>query len=132
MATNTAGSVARDFNKQMVHYLRKTLTFEDGEVTVGVVPSGALILKAQSSANVTTAFNAGTTNTIHVGTSADNDLFATALAGGSVAQVPFDEFTAGNLASADTTITATYNQAGTAPTAGSAEIIVAYIPDNDG
>lgn len=132
MATNTAGSTARDFSKQMVHYLRKTITFEDGEVTVGVVPSGALILKAQSSVNVTTAFNAGTTNTVHVGTSADNDAFATALAGGSIAQVAFDEFSAENLVSSDTTITATYNQSGTAPTAGSAEVIVAFIPDNDG
>jgi hypothetical protein len=132
MATNTAGTTARDFNKQMVHYLRKTLSFEDGEVTVGILPAGALLLKAQSSVNVTTAFNAGTTNTVHVGTSADNDLFATALAGGSVAQVPFDEYTAANLMTADTTITATYNKSGTAPTAGSAEVIVAFIPDNDG
>jgi hypothetical protein len=132
MATNTAGTVARDFNKQMVHYLRKTIDFGDTTaVTVGVVPAGSLILKT-SSVNVITAFNAGTTNTIDVGTTADDDLYASALAGGTIASVAFDEFTASNRLSADTTITATYNTSGTAATAGEAEVIVLFIPDNDG
>lgn len=132
MATGTRGTTARQYHQTMVHYLRKTIAFGDGTVTVGIIPAGALILKNLSSVNVTTAFNAGTTNTLHVGTAADDDLYATALALGAVAQVDFDEFTASNLVTADTTIEATYNQSGTAPSAGSAEIIVAFIPDNDG
>lgn len=132
MPTNTAATTARQYHQAVIHYLRKQITFEDTTVTVGILPAGALLLKLQSSANVTTAFDAGTSNTIHVGTTADNDLYATGLAAGTVAQVPFDEFTAGNLLSADTTITATYNKSGTAPTAGSAEIVVAYTVDNDG
>lgn len=132
MATNTAGSTARDFTMQMVHYLRKTVVFGDGTVTVGTIPAGAVLLKDQSSVLVSEAFNAGTTNTLHVGTSADEDAYASALALGAIAQVGFDEFSAANVVSADTVITAKYNQSGTAPSAGSAEIVVAYIPDNDG
>ena len=133
MATGTAGTAARQYHQTMVHYLRKTVTFEDdAAVTVGILPEGAVIVPDLSYAVVTTAFNAATTNTLHVGSSGDNDLFATALAMGSIASVKFDEMTASNLLSADTTITATYNQSGTAATAGSVEVIVAYIPDNDG
>ncbi|MEM7289641.1 MAG: hypothetical protein AAF412_04590 [Pseudomonadota bacterium] len=133
MATGTAATAARQYHQQMVHYCRKTVTFEDsGAVTVGILPAGAVIVPDLSYVVVTTAFNAGTTNTVHVGSSADNDLYATALAAGSIASVKFDEMSASNLLSADTTITATYNQTGTAATAGSAEVVVAYIPDNDG
>lgn len=134
MATNDSNQpkLGRQLALQAVHYLRKTITFEDGSVSLGFVPSGALILKGASSANVTVAFNAGTTNTIDVGTGSDADAFASALAGGTIASVPFDEFAAGNVVADDTEIFAAYNTSGTAATAGSAVVVVAFIPDNDG
>jgi hypothetical protein len=50
MATNTAGTVARDLGMQAVHYLRKNFTYLDlvgGATTehiVGVLPAGAVII----------------------------------------------------------------------------------------
>lgn len=134
MATGTPGSVARQYNTQQVHYLRKGLVFGDNGVarTVGVIPAGSLILKPISGAHITTAFNAGTTNTLNIGTSADDDLFGTALALGSANFVPLDESIGGFLVAADTTVTATVVLSGTAASTGAAEVVIAYIPDNDG
>jgi len=138
MATNTAGSVARDFNKQMVHYLRLGVTFADNNVvkTVGVIPAGAQIVNLTSGVYVRTAFNAGTTNTLDIGTSATANLYATDLALGTKAFVALDEAATQTGVNAwyvttDTTITATVKLTGTAASAGAAEIVIAYIPDND-
>ncbi len=124
---------AREFHTQQVHYLRKSVVFgDDGTaVTVGEIPAGATILKPLSGVNVDTAFNAGTTNTLNIGTSADDNLYGTLLAVGSIAFVPLDEAVAMTVA-ADTTITATVVLTGTAATAGAGEVVIAYIPDNDG
>ena len=83
---------AREFHTQQVHYLRKSVVFgDDGTaVTVGEIPAGATILKPLSGVNVDTAFNAGTTNTLNIGTSADDNLYGTLLAVGSIAFVPLD------------------------------------------
>ena len=131
MATNTAGSVARNYNKQMVHYLRKGITYEDNgsTVTVGVIPAGSVILKPISGVAVTTAFNGDTTNTLDVGPSTDTDLWATDLALGSLAYVPIDEAVA-NIVTTDTTVQAVVTSTASA-SAGAAEIVIAYIPDND-
>lgn len=131
MATNTAGSVARDYGMGLVHFIRKNVTYADNGVakTVGVIPSGSLIIKAASGVHVVTVFNAGTTNVIDVGTSADDDLFGTDLALGSATFVPLDETIGGYRVSADTTITATVGLAGTAATTGDAEVVIAYIPN---
>lgn len=128
-----AGSTARLYETQQIHYLRKGFTFEDdGSVlTVGTIPAGSTILKPLSGVNVDVAFDAGTTNVLDVGTSANDDLYATNLALGSIAFVPLDEAVAMTV-SADTTLIATVDLTGTAATAGQAEVIIAYIPDNDG
>lgn len=134
MATNTAGTVARNFNKQMIHYLRKGITFADDgtTVTVGVIPAGSLIIKPISGVAVTTVFNAGSTNVLDVGPSTDSgtDLWATDLALGALAFVPLDEAVT-LLVSVDTVVQAAVDLTGTAATTGAAEIIIAYIPDND-
>lgn len=124
---------ARQYHTQQVHYLRKGFTFADnGSVlTVGVIPAGALILKPVSGVHVVTVFNAGTSNVLDIGTSADDDLFGTDLALGTANFVPLDESIGGFRVSAETTITATPALAGTAATTGDGEIIIAYIPDND-
>jgi hypothetical protein len=60
------------------------------------------------------------------GVSADDDFYATDLAMGSIAFVPLDEAVTMAVA-ADTTITATLALSGTAATAGSAEVFIAYM-----
>lgn len=128
------GSTARELPFQAVHYLRKTVnhTMDGGPAqTVGVIPAGSLILKPLSGVQVTTVFDAGTTNTLNVGTSADDNLYGTLLALGALAFVPLDEAVS-TLVAADTTITATVVLTGTASTAGEGEVVIAYIPDNDG
>jgi len=124
---------AREYHTQQIHYLRKSIVFgNDGtELTVGKIPSGATILKALSGVNVDVAFDAGTTNTLNIGTDADDNLYGTLLAIGAIAFVPLDEAVAMTVA-AETTITATVVLTGTAAAAGAGEVVIAYIPDNDG
>lgn len=121
------GSQARVYHTQQVHYIENTLTFDSGVVTIGTIPAGAILLKPISGAQVNVAFNAGTNNLIDIGTTDNDDLYGTDLAGGSIAFVPLDEAVT-QVISADTTFTATYAQTGTAATAGSARIILCYIP----
>jgi hypothetical protein len=128
MPTNTPGNTARRYQEQQVTYLRRTVTFADNGVarTLGIIPAGALIVKPGSGAYVNVAFNAGTSNTINIGTSADDDFYGTLLAAGSIAFVPLDEAVTMAVAS-DTTITATVVLSGTAASAGSADIVIAYV-----
>lgn len=138
MATGTQATTARKYHTQQIHYLRLGITNADNGIArvVGIIPAGSQILNILSGVFVNTAFNAGTTNTLNIGTTADDDLYATVLALGAKAFVPFDEAaTATNvngwIVTVDTTITATVVLSGTAATAGAAEVVVCYIPDND-
>lgn len=136
MATNTTGSDARQYEQQLLHFIRRQISFDtfqigtDATVKVGTLPNGAVIYDAI--VKVSTAFNAGTTNYINVGTADDDDAI--------VDQDDIDATAAEWQSSrrgcdltltADTPVYVTYDQSGTAATAGVAEIIVAYIPDND-
>jgi hypothetical protein len=60
MATNTAGTNARDIVTQQTHYLRKRLLGSGGSATysLGFVPAGANILRISTLVRV--VFNAGT------------------------------------------------------------------------
>jgi hypothetical protein len=136
MATNTTGSVAREYDMQVLHFIRRQISFDsqfistDDFTLVGVLPAGAVIYDAI--VKVSTAFNAGTNNYINVGIAGDDD--------GIVDEGDLD-LTAAEWQSSrrgcdltftsDTPVYVTYDQSGTAATAGVAEIIVAYIPDND-
>lgn len=137
MATNTAGSEARQYHQQMVHYLRKTITYENNgdTVVVGYLPAGALVLPGLSAAAVTTAFNGDTTNTVDIGITGATTKYASALALGTLGWIELDVITeaSGNssLTTAVEEVIATVISTASA-TAGSAEIVVAYIPDNDG
>jgi hypothetical protein len=131
MATGTAGTVARHHHTHQMHYLRKEWTYlDDGVVlTVGVLPAGAVIHKPMSGVDVQVATNAGTNNLMDIGTTADDDLYATNLSTASIAFVPLDEAVSMKVA-ADTTITATLDLTGTAATAGAGSIVIAYtLPD---
>ncbi len=131
MTTNTAGSTAREYYTDQIHYLARDFTFaDDGSVlAMGTLPAGACILKPISGVTVHVAFNAGSTNVLDIGTSANDDLYATDLALGSIAFVPIDEAVSLTVA-ADTAITATVDLTGTAATAGSGTIIIAYVLPN--
>lgn len=129
-----AGKSPRNYGKQLVHYLRKGFTKADNGLTlvVGKVPAGSLILKPMSGVHVVQAFNAASSNVLDIGTSNDSDLFGTDLALGTATFVPLDEVIGGYRVASAMTIVAVPALAGTAATTGDGEIVIAYIPDNDG
>jgi hypothetical protein len=135
MATNTAGSTARELPFQLIHYLRKRITFADNGRTVvfnNPLPAGAVILKPISGVQVNVAFDGNATNTVSVGPSTDSgtDLWATSLALGTIGFVPFDELV--TLRMASDTLPAALVTSTAAATVGDAELIIAYLPNNDG
>lgn len=124
---------ARNDGKVNIQYLRKEITFASpAAVVVGTLPLGASILKPISGVQVDTAFNAATTNTLHIGESTptnNDDLYGTSLSLATVTFVPIDEAVPLKV-TADTVITCTYNQTGTAATAGVGTVVIAYtMPD---
>src|SRR5687767_6842408 len=134
MVTGTAGTTARELPYQVVHYMRKSITFANfgaGALTVGILPSGALIHKPMSGVNVDVAFNSSGTDLLDIGTTDNDDLYATDLTLASIGFVPLDEGVT-MLVSADTTITCTAAQSVADATAGQGEVIICYIPDRDG
>lgn len=137
MATGTAGDSGRVHNVQCVHYLRKTITFADAgtTVTVGTIPAGSLVLPELSGVYVTTAFNGDTTNTCDIGISGTTEKYSSDLALGTVGYIEQDVITGSSasvgLTTAAETIIATVVSTASA-SAGSAEVIFCYIPDNDG
>lgn len=133
MTTGVQGTTARQYPQQMIHYLRKSIAYTDNGTTVdvGILPAGAQILKPLSGVAVNVAFNGGTTNTLDVGPSTDpgTDLWATALALGTIGFIPLDEVVS-LLVASDTKVQAKVVSSSGA-SAGQGEIIIAYIPDND-
>jgi len=133
-------TTARQYHQQMIHYLRKTITYlDDGtEVTIGRIPAGSIILKPISGVAIVTAFNDTSTNVLDIGANGgasgaldDPDYWATDLALGTVGFVALDEAVTNRVAF-NTIITASVDLTGTGASAGEAEVIIAYIPDNDG
>jgi hypothetical protein len=118
----------------VVHYLAKDFTYSDnGSVLVlGVAPIGATIIRG--GVVVSTAFNAGTSNVLDIGTSADDDGFATDLALGTIGVIVADEMATSNDMgpfTSDTTITCTPALSGTAASAGVGRAWVEFIIDPD-
>lgn len=124
----------RELHTQQIHYLRKGFTFADNGtvLTVGTLPAGALIVKPCSGVHVVTVFNAGTNNFMDVGTTTTGDLFGTDLSLLATTFVPLDEAIGGFRLAAAIDITMTLQLSGTPATTGDAELVIAYIPDNDG
>lgn len=124
-------TAAREYHTQQIHYLRKGMTYDGTlSVDVGTLPSGAVIVPNASGAFVTTAFAGGTPQTLNVGYADDADEYASALVLTTAGQIELDVET-DLLVPADRTVTATLT-AGSSPSAGALEVIIAYIPDNDG
>ena len=131
MATNEPGKTSRQLSLQAVHYLRKGMTYDGTlSVNVGTLPAGALIVPNASGAFVTTAFAGGTPQTLDIGYADDADEYASALVLTSAGQIELDVET-DLLVPAERTITATLT-AGATPSAGALEVVIAYIPNNDG
>lgn len=93
MATNTAGSVARQFQTQQVHYLRKRITFATAtvETDLGVIPAGAAVIGG--GIHVVTADSGITLDVGLKGGSSTDDPngYATALTVAAVGYIPLDE-----------------------------------------
>lgn len=126
MPTNTRGTTARQLYTEQVHYLMEPISF-DGPTTVslGYLPAGAVV--TASGTSVATAFNAGTTNNLDIGITGSLNTYGDNIALGS-AGVKNGTITATAHAviAADTEVFATVQLAGTAASAGAAEVWLQY------
>lgn len=138
MPTGTAGTSARQFHQQMVHYLRFDVNYNDTNVATGVgkqsLPAGAIILG--TTVLVTTAFNAATTNVLTVGTNSssyDNIATSAQTVSGTTGlkQNLAPTGTALGKLSAAAQVFVKYTQTGTAASAGAATVMIAYTVAND-
>jgi hypothetical protein len=108
-----------------------TVNFGDAGISTGnkggTLPKGARILDVI--VEIITAFNAGTTNVLTVGTNAsiNNIVNAASVDETVVASTRVDIGIGGSIArAADIDVSAKYTQSGAAATAGKAEITIAY------
>lgn len=138
MATNTTPSYpqARRQPRNVVNTLKRTLNFNDADIAKAAfneaLPSGAFIVGAF--AEIVTAFNAGSTNPITVGT--NSTTFNNILASGDITSAtPGVYFITSSgttklgrafAAAGDTAVYATYVPTGTAATTGQAVIVIEY------
>jgi hypothetical protein len=106
-----------------------TIAYTDSSaVTVGTIPANAQIIDINI--DVTTAFDAGTTNTIEVGNSSNSDAYVTATdvdAAGRASVATTGVYADwADVGTAEVAVTAAYTQSGTAATAGAARVTVVY------
>lgn len=143
MATNTAGTVARNNYDQDIAYLRKrvtlagasagglpTVAYTNTTINMGVLPAGATILSAVSGVDVLTVFNAGTNNRLNIGITGTTAKYASnssLLTAGFVAMA----VAVGHTVDVDTPIIATLDITGTTPTTGDFTIVIAFTKGND-
>jgi hypothetical protein len=113
----------------MLSAVTTTLAYTNATaVTIATIPAGAQIVDINI--DVTTAFNAGTTNTVTVGTSASAAAYVTSTSVGSAGRASVA--TTGvysawaNTGSSDLSATITYSQTGTAASAGAARVTIVY------
>jgi hypothetical protein len=104
------------------------------ETEICTLPANSQIY--QIAVDVTTAFDAGTTNTLDLGDGSTADQYADARDISSAARVlaTSDVSQIGNLidiGTSDVTVTATYTQTGSAATAGAATVTVLYLQNRN-
>lgn len=105
------------------------VAFGDTTVSTIVLPENVQVL--DFTVDVTTVFNAATTNTLDIGTTATADLFAADLdletAGRVLASSDASQLANFSQTNTDAlTVVLTYSQTGTAATAGAARVTVTY------
>ena len=97
-------------------------------VTIATIPANAQIVDI--CIDVTTAFNAGTTNTVTVGTSSSAAAYVASTSVGSAGRASVAStgvYSAwANTGSSDLSATITYSQTGTAASAGAARVTIVY------
>ena len=135
MPTGVAGTTARRYQTSQTHYIRAVVNWNDAGIAsgvrIGILPETAQITGVH--ANVTTAFNAATTNVVTIGTTATGAEIAAGtdiVAGTTGSKVPNVAGMALAPRTADTPIFAAYTQSGTAATAGRVILHVFYTVDN--
>lgn len=136
MATNTAGSVARELPTQQTHYLRKTINYNDAGLSTGVkfgakLPAGAEVLSTV--VKIKTAFNNSSTNVLTVGQNSTS--FNDFVASGDVDEATIAATTVlrgGDVdIAADTDVFIKFTSTGSGISAGKAVVIISYVPNND-
>ena len=130
----------RDLFRQSVHYIRKAFTYSDPDIAGGTlrlpaaIPAGAII--TQVLVDITTAFNAGSTNVLTLGTQSGtaSDIVTAGDVNETVAGVNIVTTSAaiGHVGSSAIDLYLKYAQTGTAATAGAGHVLIAYAPNNDG
>ena len=119
--TNTAGQLSA---------ITATIAYTDtSAVTIGTIPANAQIVNINI--DVTTAFNAATTNTVTVGKTGSAAAYVTSTSvgtAGRAAVATTGVYSAwANVGSSDVDFaTITYSQTGTAATAGAARVTIVY------
>lgn len=111
-------------------FIRKQINFDDEDIATGVsmgaqIPADAFV--SEILVEIETTFDAGTTNVLEVGTSADDDAF--------VASGDVDETAAGvtrvttglGIVSSNTEPLIKYTQTGSAATQGVATVVIQYV-----
>jgi hypothetical protein len=128
---------ARNDGTQKVMFLRKRITFVNNGSTimVGKLPAGASVVGG--GVHVITAFNDSGTDTLivgFIGSTTDDNAYATLLDLSAVGFIALDELaTTTNIQqTVDTTVTCVYVGQNSNMTAGVADVIIQYIPNNDG
>ena len=106
-----------------------TLAYTDASaVAIATIPANSQIVDINI--DVTTAFNAGTTNTVTVGKSGSAAAFVTATSVGSAGRASVAStgvYSAwADTGSSDISATVTFAQTGTAATAGAARVTIVY------
>ena len=132
----------RQLQSQQANYVRFTINYNDPNISTAqkfiTLPQNAFIVRTLC--QVTTAFNAGSTNVIIVGGNATtNDLIASTGANRTVTPGTlglYDITSAASLGNqvtsgGDVTLSAKYTQTGGAATAGAMTCAIEYMPNND-
>ena len=131
MTTNTAGTVARQFQSQQVHYLRRRITFATAtvETDLGVIPANATVIGG--GIHVVTADSGITLDVGFKGGSSTDDpnAYATALTVAGVGFIPLDELgaTTNIMQTVDTRVTYTVS---TGADTFVGILVVSYVVDN--
>lgn len=131
----TVGTDVQNVGSVVMTQAANVVFAADGTTTtIATLPANSQIIEIY--VDVTTAFDAGTTNTLDLGDGTTADQFADALALGSVARVlaTSDVSQITNLidiGTSDVQVVATYNQSGSAATAGAATVTVVYVQNNN-
>ena len=135
----------RLFSTEQTHYWRFTVNYNDPRISTAPQQFAALGANGYVSrilCDVTTAFNAGTTNNFTIGISPTSPSEQVVARSGSNASVTLSSATIQDLTAAaglgfgatsggDVQLYAMYGQSGTAATAGAMTCIIEFEPNND-